>query len=523
MKLHSDAQNRIFVRVLDAIHIQTGRLFFWLLIAQWVFAIALTLWVSPYSWVGTVRMLHIHVEAAILLGGLISAPPLVLLRVRPGWWVTRHAVAVAQVLWSALLIHVTGGRIETHFHIFGSLAFLAFYRDWRVLVTATLVVVADHLTRGFFWPESVYGIANPEWWRFLEHGAWVIFEDTVLILGCQRSLIEMRVVADREAALEELNADVERQVRERTTELEAANSSLAAEMKTRLQAEANLRQGQKLEAVGRLASGVAHEINTPVQFVGDSIHFLREATTELIGVVEKLQLVQQSVLDGAPSRDAALNAMAAIEVADLPYLLENIPKALECSVDGLGRVSTIVQSMKEFAHPDSTTMSLVDLNRGIESTLVIARNEYKFVADIETDLGSLPAVACYASDINQVVLNMLVNASHAIADAVKGTQGRGRIVVRTRQDKDHVVLSIGDTGGGMSEEIRERIFDPFFTTKVVGKGTGQGLAIARNIVVEKHGGEVTVESEVGKGTTFFIRLPLNGRIAHPTSVVQPSR
>jgi hypothetical protein len=150
MKLHSDAQNRIFVRVLDAIHIQTGRLFFWLLIAQWVFAIAITLWVSPYSWVGTVRMLHIHVEAAILLGGLISAPPLVLLRVRPGWWVTRHAVAVAQVLWSALLIHVTGGRIETHFHIFGSLAFLAFYRDWRVLVTATLVVVADHLTRGFF-------------------------------------------------------------------------------------------------------------------------------------------------------------------------------------------------------------------------------------------------------------------------------------------------------------------------------------------------------------------------------------
>lgn len=510
MKRYADAQERIYKQNLEAIHIETDRLFFWLLIAQWLFAIGLTLLVSPYGWAGRVRTPHVHLEASVILGGVINALPLALVRLRPGWWVTRHAVAVAQVLWSALLIHVTGGRIETHFHVFGSLAFLAFYRDWRVLATATLVIVADHLTRGFFWPESVYGIANPEWWRFLEHAAWVVFEDTVLVLGCRRSLLDMRVVASREATLEVLNAEIENKILERTAELEVANRSLAEEMTTRLQAEANLRQGQKLEAVGRLASGVAHEINTPVQFVGDSIQFLQDATTDLLGVVEKLQVVQRSVLDGAPSRAAAVDAGEALDAADLPYLLEHIPKAFASTMGGLARVATIVSSMREFAHPGSVEMSAVDLNRGIESTLVIARNEYRLVADVETDLGVLPAVTCYAGDINQVVLSILVNAVHAIADEVKGTRERGRILVRTRHVDDDVVVAIGDTGGGIPEHIRDRIFDPFFTTKDVGSGTGQGLAIARGIVVDKHGGELTVESEVGKGTTFFIRLPVNG-------------
>jgi signal transduction histidine kinase len=510
MKRYADAQDRIYRQNLEAIHIETDQLFFWLLIAQWLFAIGLTLIVSPFGWAGRVRTPHVHLEAAIVLGGVINALPLALVRLRPGWWVTRHAVAVAQVLWSALLIHVTGGRIETHFHVFGSLAFLAFYRDWRVLVTATLVVVADHLTRGFYWPESVYGIANPEWWRFLEHAAWVVFEDTVLVLGCRRSLVEMGVVATREATLEVVNVEIEDKVRERTAQLEVANRSLAAEMKTRLLAEANLRQGQKLEAVGRLASGVAHEINTPVQFVGDSVHFLRDATTDLMRVVEKLQVVQRSVLHGTPSREAAVDAGEALDAADLPYLLENIPKAFDSTMDGLGRVATIVSSMKEFAHPDAAEMLAFDLNRGIASTLVIARNEYRLVADVETDLGALPAVTCHGGDINQVVLSIVVNAAHAIADTVKGTGGRGRISVRTRQEEDDVVVAIGDTGGGIPDGIRDRIFDPFFTTKDVGRGTGQGLAIARSIVVDKHGGELTVESDVGKGTTFFIRLPVAG-------------
>ena len=187
-----------------------------------------------------------------------------------------------------------------------------------------------------------------------------------------------------------------------------------------------------------------------------------------------------------------------------------MPKAIHRALDGLDRVATIVRSMKSFAHPDSTEMTTVDLNAAIESTLIIARTEYKYVADVETELGVLPPVHCFAGDINQVVLNIVVNAAHAIGDVVKGTENRGKITVRTKRDGEHVVVTIADTGTGIPDAIREKIFDPVFTTKEVGKGTGQGLAIARGVVVDKHGGTIAVESETGKGTTFHLRLPIDG-------------
>jgi signal transduction histidine kinase len=511
VKSRQEIRDAIFVQNLGSVYLDADRLFFSLLIAQWVFAIALAVVISPYSWAGTVRTLHPHVKVAIVVGGLINALPLMLLRVRPGWWLTRHAVAAAQMLWSGLLIHLTGGRIETHFHIFGSLAFLAFYRDLRLFITATLVVAADHLARGLLWPESVYGIANPEWWRFLEHAAWVAFEDVVLALGCLRQLREMRIVADREGALEIVNSDIEGQVARRTAELSVANASLAQEMETRLLAEASLRQAQKLEAVGRLASGVAHEINTPVQYISDSVHFLRRGTQDLFDVIEKLQAVRRSVTEGAPSREAAVAAADAEEAADLPYLLVNLPEALEGAADGLSRVATIVRSMKDFSHPDSTEALAMDLNRAIKSTLVVAASEYQDVADIVTDFGELSPVTCYAGEINQAVLSIVVNAAHAVREAVQATSHRGTITIRTRQVDGEVVVAICDTGVGMPEDVLERVFDPFFTTKQVGHGTGQGLTIARSVVVERHGGQLTVESELGKGTTFFLRLPIAWR------------
>jgi signal transduction histidine kinase len=490
---------------------KTNQLFFWLLLAQWVLAIAIAVVISPYAWADRVSSRLIHVQAAIVLGGLINLLPILLIRYRSQWWFTPHAVALAQMFWSGLLIHLTGGRVETHFHIFGSLAFLAFYRDWKVLLTGALAVTADHLVRGFFWPYSVYGFANPEWWRLLEHAAWIAFEIFFLVLGCSRSLVEMRMAADREARLELVNLDIEEQVESRTTELSLAKNSLEHEMKTRLHAETELRQSQKLEAVGRLASGVAHEINTPVQFVSDSIHFLRDAMGDLIGVIEKLRLLRQAAVDGLSLAEAVSASDEAEQAADLDYLFEHVPKAFDRSLDGLQRVATIVRSMKEFAHPDSTEMTTVDLNQAIQSTLIIARNEYKYVADVETAFGELPPVTCYAGDFNQVVLNIVVNAAHAIGDLVKGTDAKGSIKVTTSVESGLAVVSIADTGGGIPQSIRDRIFDPFFTTKEVGKGTGQGLAIARSVVVEKHGGELTLTSEVGKGTTFFIRLPIHGR------------
>ena len=178
------------------------RLFAKLLVGQWVFAIGIALVISPYAWEGKTRTVHVHVWFAIFLGAAISAFPVALAVRRAGWVVTRHVIAAAQMLWSALLIHLTGGRIETHFHVFGSLGILAFYRDWPVLVTATLMVVADHLLRGVFWPESVYGIARPEWWRFLEHAFWVVFSVVFLVMSCLRSLKEMRLMAERGAHIE---------------------------------------------------------------------------------------------------------------------------------------------------------------------------------------------------------------------------------------------------------------------------------------------------------------------------------
>jgi signal transduction histidine kinase len=273
--------------------------------------------------------------------------------------------------------------------------------------------------------------------------------------------------------------------------------------------EVDLRQAQKLESVGRLAAGVAHEINTPVQFVNDSLHFVREANADLAGLISKYQILHKAVTAGEPCDEAAADIAETEATIDLGYLMENVPAALDRAVDGLNRVTTIVRSLKEFAHPDEKEMVSIDLNQAISSTLTIARNEYKYLATLETDLGEVPPVRCHGGDINQVILNLIVNAAHAIGDVVQGTDTLGLIRVRSWLERDRAIISISDTGGGIPLEIRTRIYDPFFTTKAVGKGTGQGLAIARS-VVEKHGGELTFESELGAGTTFFIRLPLDG-------------
>ena len=274
--------------------------------------------------------------------------------------------------------------------------------------------------------------------------------------------------------------------------------------------ESELAQAQKLESVGRLAAGVAHEINTPVQFVSDSVHFVREAMDDLSEIVVKYRDLRAATENGTDVAAASRAAKEAEDDADLDYILENAPVALDRARDGLGRVAAIVRSMKEFAHPDRKEMAQSDLNQAISSTLVIASNEYKYVAEVETDLGDVPLVNCYAGEINQVVLNLIVNAAHAIGDVVKGTPEKGKIRVATRVLGEQVEIAISDTGKGIPVDVRSRIFDPFFTTKEVGKGTGQGLAIAHAVVVDKHGGTLHFETEVGRGTTFYIRLPIAG-------------
>ena len=274
--------------------------------------------------------------------------------------------------------------------------------------------------------------------------------------------------------------------------------------------EAQLSQANKLESIGQLAAGIAHEINTPTQYVGDNTRFLEQSFADLRPLLERADALARKVADGSAGDADARALLSAIEEADVEYLAEEIPRAIGQSLEGIERVSRIVSAMREFSHPSVDEKTPVDLNHAIESTVTVATNEWKYVAEVELDLDpELPAVPCLPGELNQVFLNMIVNAAHAIGDAVgDGGQGRGTIRVATRRDDDMVEVRIADTGAGIPPEVRSRVFDPFFTTKEVGKGTGQGLAIAHSVVTQKHGGTLTFESEVGVGTTFVVRLPL---------------
>ena len=283
--------------------------------------------------------------------------------------------------------------------------------------------------------------------------------------------------------------------------------------------EIELRHAQKLEAVGGLAAGIAHEINTPIQFVGDNTRFLQDSFRDGMEMVRKYEQVHAEALNGPVRRELLEQVTEVRQRIDWEYLREEIPKAMDQMLDGVGRVAKIVRAMKEFSHVDrSSEKASSDLNKALESTLIVARSELKYVADVETEFGTLPPVICHLGDLNQVFLNLLIDAAHAIGDVVKSSGNRGRVLVRTKLLNDLVEISISDTGGGIPDGIREKIFDPFFTTKEVGKGTGQGLTLARAIVVEKHGGTLTFDTEMGKGTTFYVRLPVNG-VPEPQEVV----
>jgi PAS domain S-box-containing protein len=287
----------------------------------------------------------------------------------------------------------------------------------------------------------------------------------------------------------------------------------------RQQMEIQLRHTQKLESIGALAAGIAHEINTPTQYIGDNATFLG---SELPAILACMQAQRQFLLDrqaGLATPDQETELLNQIETLDLDYLAEELPKAMQQTLDGVARVAGIVGAMKVFSHPGREGKSQVDLNKSIQSTIVVSRNEWKYVATLATDLDpALPLVPCLQGEINQAILNLVVNAAHAITDAL-GSPSSGKmgiIRIATRQVGKDVEITISDTGTGMTESVRERIFEPFFTTKPVGKGTGQGLAIVHSVVVEKHGGRITVDTQVGQGTTFHLFLPLES-VPPPTA------
>lgn len=294
-------------------------------------------------------------------------------------------------------------------------------------------------------------------------------------------------------------------------------AALIRDLARKKQLEAQLAQAQKLESVGQLAAGVAHEINTPIQYVGDNVRFLKNTFDEIQKLLELLVALSHGS-DRTPESILA-EIQENVHVIDLDFLSAEIPLAIEQALEGADSVSKIVRAMKEFSHPGTSEKQLVDLNRAIESTLTVSRNEWKYFCELELDLDKkLPLVPCMQGELNQAMLNLVINAAHAIQyNQQERGGGIGRLKVRSFHDDTFAIIEIGDNGCGIPDAIRNRIFDPFFTTKPIGKGTGQGLAIAYNVVVKKHRGVIEVDSAEGIGTTFRIKLPLVCESIHEES------
>jgi PAS domain S-box-containing protein len=613
-KLVDKRVRAVFDGHLSDLQARTDRVFGWLLVGQWLFGIACAFTVSPLAWVGPKSSTHIHVWAATLLGGAIISLPLTLIVAKPGCRYTRYVVAAAQLLYSSLLIHLMGGRIEAHFHVFGSLAILAFYRDAKVFVPAVLLIFVDHLIRSLFWPESVFGTMVAAPWRTFEHAAWILFETTFLVWGVAQSRTDLFGLSKLQVSLTDEKHLLEQKVEKRVTELKQqrhllqevidnipgevfwkdsqfryvgcnrafatavglsspqkivglgdealpwANKSTAYKecdqqvMKTmkpklnveevrhepsggrktfltskaplldsmgqavgligffqdisdRKQLEAQLSQSQKLESIGQLAAGIAHEINTPMQCVGGNVEFLKNCYQQVFKVVDTYREQLSGPKSNWQQRRVEMDQL----IADCRYdmLREETPAAIEEAADAIQRVIEIVRAMKAMSHPGTKAKVSTNINELIRSAAAISRNRWKYVADMELLFEEpLPDVHALPAELSQVFLNLIVNAADAIVEKYGESPSElGMITVRTYSEGEGVRIDVQDTGSGISDEVRHRIFDPFFTTKDVGKGTGQGLAIAYDLIVNKHQGRLTLDPGPNKGATFSVWLP----------------
>jgi PAS domain S-box-containing protein len=562
---------------------------------QYFAIVAGTLAFSPRTYAGATSSIHPHVLLAVGLGLLIAAPVWLVAWLGKGTRGDRVLVAVCQMLMSSLIIHLTGGRIESHFHVFVSLAFLTFYRDYRVFLPATLAVVADHGIRGVYFPQAVYGDSVLNAWRLMEHSAWVVFQDIFVIAASLAGQREMEAIAVRQALLEDLQARTEQIVVDRTEDLgrsearksavlehafdaifvadehglitdinpaaekifglrrSEANGALldrfvrrgsakAAETRyetsatradgtdfpaevtrsrirvgnetvetvfvrdltDRRELEAKLAHAQKMETIGGMSAGIAHEINTPNQYIGDNVRFLDTAFGELKNTLELHRKISEEAQSGRVSNDA-LAMLEDLDPSETDYLLEEVPKATRAALEGVERVETIVHAMRNFAHPGIGSYEDVDLNEVIRNAVTLARNEWKYVSEVQFDLEpNLPTIEGRSGEIGQVIVNMVVNAAHAVSDR---PMGEGQIRISTRATARGIRVEIEDNGKGIPSEVLPRIFEPFFTTKGVGIGTGQGLAIAHSVVVNRQRGDIKVESVPGEGTRFMLQFP----------------
>jgi signal transduction histidine kinase/DNA-binding response OmpR family regulator len=452
----------------QAIYRRTDRNFLLLMPLQWLAAIALSLWISPLTWAGNASTIHPHVWTALILGGTVTVFPVMLALIQPGNVWTRHVIAVGQMLMSALLIHLSGGRLETHFHVFGSLAFLAFYRDWRVLITASLVVAADHFLRGIYLPLSVYGTVTGASWRWMEHAGWVVFEDVFLTI----SIVQNTSAAERQVHLEISNKLIENAVAERTAELEASKAAAEA---------AN-------QAKSEFLAGMSHELRTPLNAI---IGFSDLLSEQIFGPLnERQQEYSQNILSSGR------------------HLLQLINDILDLAKVEAGRMEL------EFSEIH-VSQALNDLD-AIGQALAAGKH-LKFRTEVAPDC---PPLVADPAKLRQILFNLLSNAVKFTPEGGSVTITAGYSAealpgVQSAPGAGHIRIAVTDTGIGMSPENQARIFTDFVQVDASlsrrHEGTGLGLAMTRKLV-ELHGGQITVESAgEGHGSCFVLLLPVRAR------------
>jgi signal transduction histidine kinase len=477
---------------------QTDRLFAVLLGFQWLAGVALALLFSPRAWEGLDSRVHPHIWAAVFVGGAIAAFPIMFAIVRPGEAITRYLIATAQMLHSAMLIHLSGGRIETHFHVFGSLAFLAFYRDWRVLVPATLVVAVDHMMRGIFWPESVFGIAAASPWRWTEHAGWVVFEDIILVWSCLRGAKEIGILALRQAELEATNARVEAEVARQTSRLEMVSQELISTAR---------RAG-----MADIATGVLHNVGNVLNSVNVSTNLaMRKLKESEVSSLVKVGDMIQSHLTDLPTYIAndSKGKLLPKFLIDLAGCLsaeqKNLVTELQNVATGLDHIKEIVGAQQRHAKqgdlrekiaPSDLFENTIAMGFGTGGTAGV-----KIVREFEP----IEPVALDKHKVLQILINLLTNAKKAVAAsnrpekiitlAVRKINGSGGRMVE---------FAVKDNGVGIDPPALKKIFGHGFTTRA--DGHGFGLHSAANAASEM-GGKLSVHSDgLGCGATFTLEV-----------------
>ena len=483
-----------------AIWCRTDRLFAGLLACEWIGAIIWAVIRTPWTWDGSTRSVHPHVWQAIILGALTVVAPIFLVLRRPGAVLTRQVVGISQMLISALLIHVSGGRIETHFHVFGSLAFLAFYRDWRVLISASAVVAADHLVRNYMAPESVYGVLTAGTWRWLEHALWVVFEDIFLIASCRQSVSEMRGIAQQRALLEHSYQLVEDKVKQRTAQLREAQSDLLRVARSAGMAEIATsvlhNVGNVLNSVNvslRVATGKVEK--SPVKDLSRAIGMIREHREDLAGYLTRDERGKQI--------PEFLEAVSEVLSCDQAQMLEEM-NSLARNVDHIKEIVSVQQSHAKVSGLVEQVRIADLLEDAIKVTMVTSN---QLLIGIERHFDGLPPVNTDKHALLQILINLMSNAKHAIVNngkeekklTIRGTTFQG-------EDADWLRIEVIDNGVGIEPANLTRIFNHGFTTKK--DGHGFGLHSSANSA-KTLGGRLAADSEgLGKGASFILELPI---------------